>query len=316
MKKIAVIGAGFSGLAVSYYLLQSSRCKVTLFDAKGIGKGASGVSSGLLHPYPAADGKRSFRADLALEETKTLLQNVQPYSQTPLFNDEGILREAWTEDQKLRFFSHIETYKDVEHYKDNLFLIRSALIVYVPKYLEALWAACAFLGANLEIKAIDSLEMLKDYDQIIIAAGWGIRNFKECDHLRVQYVKGQKLVYKTSEKIPYSMMSKKYLAKMETSGQFEIGSTYERGFEDDLPCLESALKDLELAKEQFLKEADFIDCKASVRVARKEGYHPIAEKLNPRCYVLTGMGSRGLLYHAYYAKLLAQSIIAEIRDCC
>ncbi|HSX12661.1 MAG TPA: FAD-dependent oxidoreductase [Rhabdochlamydiaceae bacterium] len=310
--KIAVIGAGLSGLAVSYYLLQSPQCSVTLFDAKGIGTGASGVSSGLLHPYPAADGKRSFRADLALKETKELLQQVQPFSQTALFSAEGILREAWTEDQRLRFLSHIENYKDVEHYKDNLFLIRSALIIHMPRYLEALWAACAERGAGLEIQTIDSLESCSNYDFIVIAAGWGIRHFQECAHLRVQYVKGQKLICHTAETIPYSMMSKKYMTKMESAHHFEIGSTYERGFEDDQPCLEAALKDLLSSKERFLKDAKIVDCKAAVRVARKEGYLPIAEKIGPRAYVLTGMGSRGLLYHAYYGKLLAQSILAEL----
>ncbi len=309
---IAVIGAGFSGLAVSYYLLQSSKCKVTVFDAQGIGKGASGVSSGLLHPYPAADGKRSFRADLALKETKELLQTVAPFSDKKLFNDEGILREAWTEEQHARFLSHIENYKDVEHYKDNLFLIRSALIIYVPYYLEALWAACAHLGARMEIKKIDSLEMVQGYDQVIIAAGWGIRAFKECAHLRVQYVKGQKLVCQSAKEVPFSVMSKKYLAKMQQPLHVEIGSTYERGFENDEPCLETALKELQAAQQQFLKDGHVVTCKAAVRVARKEGYLPIAEKINSRLYVLTGMGSRGLLYHAYYGKLLAQSIVAEL----
>jgi glycine/D-amino acid oxidase-like deaminating enzyme len=310
--KIAVIGAGLSGLAVSYFLLQSSKCSVTLFDAKGIGGGASGVSSGLLHPYPAADGKRSFRADFALKETKDLLEKVQPFSLKPLFITEGILRKVWSEDQKLRFFSHIENYNDVEHYKEDLFFIRSALIIDVPHYLEALWAACSDLGAQFEIKKIDALDMLKDYDQIIIAAGWGVREFKECAHLRLQYVKGQKLICKTSAKIPYSLMSKKYLTKLEIPNHYEVGSTYERGFTDDLPCLESALKDLQSAKEEFLPEGEVVECRAGVRVARKEGYHPIAEKLTNSCHVLTGMGSRGLLYHAYFGKLLAQALIAEI----
>ncbi|HSX12434.1 MAG TPA: FAD-dependent oxidoreductase, partial [Rhabdochlamydiaceae bacterium] len=264
--RIAVVGAGFSGLAVSYFLLQCRGCAVTVFDAGGVGKGASGVSSGLVHPYPAADGKRSFRADLALKETKDLLHKVQPFSKNSLFNNEGILREAWTEEQKLRFHSHIEKYKDVEHYKDNLFLIRSALIVYVPQYLEALWAACVELGATMQIKKVDSLDMLSDYDQVIIAAGWGIKGFKECEGLRVQYVKGQKLICKVdSKEIPHSVMSKKYMAKMAASGHFEIGSTYERGFENDLPCLEAALKDLHSAKEQFLQEAEVVECKAAVR---------------------------------------------------
>ena len=73
--KIAIIGAGFAGVAAAYHLmlrcaeglddspaaptatadaLQTSRrrpVEVHLFDEKGIAGGASGVAAGLLHPY-------------------------------------------------------------------------------------------------------------------------------------------------------------------------------------------------------------------------------------------------------------------------
>lgn len=310
--KIAIVGAGFSGLAVCFHL--SRTFKVTLFDASGIGKGASGVSSGLLHPYPAADGKRSYKADLALKEAKELLLCLQNFSDKPLFHDRGIMRHAWTEDQSTRFKAHIKKYKDVEQCGENLFLIRSALTIYVPRYLKALWAACESFGASLEIKTLSSLDELKEYDKVILAAGWGTQKFKECDHLRINYVKGQKLVClaKDGNQLPQSVMSKKYIAKMENSNQFEIGSTYERGFTTDLPCMETAMKELHPTLEEFSKEAQVIECKAGVRVTRQEGYLPLAEKISERCFVLTAMGSRGLLYHAYYGKMVAQSILAGV----
>ena len=42
MKKIAIVGAGFAGLAAAYFLSQKNH--VTLFDKKGIGAGASGIA--------------------------------------------------------------------------------------------------------------------------------------------------------------------------------------------------------------------------------------------------------------------------------
>ena len=41
--KIAVIGAGLSGLSLACQLIDSGQCAVTLFDCKGIGGGASGI---------------------------------------------------------------------------------------------------------------------------------------------------------------------------------------------------------------------------------------------------------------------------------
>ncbi|MFI5334514.1 MAG: FAD-dependent oxidoreductase, partial [Chlamydiales bacterium] len=63
--KVAVIGAGLSGLATCYYLLELGYA-VHLFDEKGVGGAASGIACGLLHPYPGEEGKRSWRADEAL----------------------------------------------------------------------------------------------------------------------------------------------------------------------------------------------------------------------------------------------------------
>lgn len=55
--RVAVIGGGFAGLAVSWHLL-STACnarpvQLHLFDAYGLGAGGSGAAAGLLHPYTA-----------------------------------------------------------------------------------------------------------------------------------------------------------------------------------------------------------------------------------------------------------------------
>ena len=62
--KVAVIGAGFCGLAVVWNLLNQlfqPNLEVTLFDKTAIGSGASGVAAGLLHPYAGAHAKLNWR---------------------------------------------------------------------------------------------------------------------------------------------------------------------------------------------------------------------------------------------------------------
>ena len=49
-------------------------------------------------------------------------------------------------------------------------------------------------------------------------------------------------------------------------------------------------------------------CKAGIRVCRRGDYLPYIEKISKRVYAITAMGSRGLLYHAYYGKQLAEEI--------
>lgn len=55
-QRVAVIGGGFAGLAVSWHLLaaaqqQGTPMQLQLFDAVGLGAGGSGAAAGLLHPY-------------------------------------------------------------------------------------------------------------------------------------------------------------------------------------------------------------------------------------------------------------------------
>lgn len=55
-QRVAVIGGGFAGLAVSWHLLAAARdsgrpMQLQLFDAFGLGAGGSGAAAGLLHPY-------------------------------------------------------------------------------------------------------------------------------------------------------------------------------------------------------------------------------------------------------------------------
>ena len=56
MLDVGVVGGGLMGMATSYFLLRSGRCRVTLYDASlrrpvtGYSACASSVAGGLLHP--------------------------------------------------------------------------------------------------------------------------------------------------------------------------------------------------------------------------------------------------------------------------
>ena len=102
LMKVAVVGAGFAGLALCYYLLEKGH-QVELFDAKEVGAGASGVSSGLMHPYVGERANRSLYATEALEESKKLLAIAQEFVDLPVADYSGILRKSTKEQsEKLR----------------------------------------------------------------------------------------------------------------------------------------------------------------------------------------------------------------------
>ena len=92
--KIAIVGAGYAGLSACWHLLQRN-AEVTLFDEKGVGAGASGASTGLLHPYPAKLARRSLRADEAMREALALIE----IAGQDTASHTGIVRLAMSEEQ-------------------------------------------------------------------------------------------------------------------------------------------------------------------------------------------------------------------------
>jgi hypothetical protein len=55
VRRIAIVGAGFAGVAVAWHIMNQLNddgpVVLHLYDEKGIAGGASGVAAGLLHPY-------------------------------------------------------------------------------------------------------------------------------------------------------------------------------------------------------------------------------------------------------------------------
>jgi len=287
--KIAIVGAGLAGLAAAWNL--SRNHQVVIFDSKGIGAGASGASTGLLHPYPGEKGRRSWKADEAMQATHELLR----------ISEEALGRPAAHYGGILKLGACLSPGSDVETLGDERYFIRSGVTVFVHSYLEGLWKACEKRGAELKIQKIASLQELDGFDAIILCVGAGIRHFPECSHLRINFVKGQALVCECAEPLEQSIVAKQYVALTEVPGICHLGATYERDFSSEEPDLEAAVK---LLKPKFR----VVGCRAGIRVTNPAHYFPILEKLNPKTWAITALGSRGLLYHGYMGQLLTQAL--------
>lgn len=310
MKKIAIIGAGFAGLSSAYFLLKSGEVSVTIFEADRIGAGASGVCSGLLHPYPGLSARRSIKAEEALAIAKQLIRVAEEHTPKVVARSQGILRKSMNLDQRERLLQHCGQWGDVEQLEQDLFLIHSGITVLSENYLEGLSAALIKMGAEIILQKIDTLGQLKDFDHIVVAAGYGIRQFSECQRLKVKFLKGQSLRLEGKPPMERSLISQGYIAHIGSATHYELGSTYEREFADDLPQQDLAT---ELLKEKldYCQGAKIIQCKAGVRVMAQGHYVPLIEKIAPNAHVFTGLGSRGLLYHGLYGMALSNKVLLE-----
>lgn len=308
MKKIAIVGAGFAGLATAYYLQNSGAASVTIFEAERVGAGASGVCSGLLHPYPGLSARRSFKAEEALAAAKQLIRVAEAHTPKVVARHQGILRKSTSLDQRERLALHCAKFGDVEQLEQDLFLIHSGITVLSDNYLEGLANALRCGGAEFVYQKIESLKQLDSFDHLVVAAGYGVRQFEECAHLKVKFLKGQSLRLAGEPPFARSLISQGYIAHVGSAAQFELGSTYEKEFVDEKPHLETA-KELLKEKLAYCPKAQIIECKAAVRVAPVGHYAPIIEKIGPNAHVFTGLGSRGLLYHGLYGMDLSNKIL-------
>lgn len=323
MKTIAIIGAGFCGLASAWELLQDGH-EVHIYDPSGIAGGASGVSAGLLHPFT---GIHANPVEWGREGVASTLELIRISSQAlgkPVTEESGMLRLALTEEMKADFLRCASQHDDVDwleprecqHLVPGLkalpgILIRSALTVRSALYLQGLWLACEQSGATLIPQSIASLSSLESYDLVIAAMGASISSLPELRHLPIRPIKGQVLELTWPHDVAplaYPLNSQAYLV-MQPGGQSCLaGATFERDFSTPLPVPEVALGEIMPKIAAFypaLTDARLIGCRAGLR-ASAPGHKPLLKQVDGKTWVLTGMGSKGLLYHALFAKKLRQ----------
>lgn len=317
-----MVGGGFSGLGLAYHLLKLGG-NVTLFDGKGIGGGASGIASGLLHPYPGESARLSWMGNEGMNATKSLLK----LAGKTTYKENGILKIAVTPKQEKAFQKLVKRYDDVEwweaerchdfikgsHYLPGIF-IKSGITVHAALYLKGLWEVCQSLGGQ-HIQRNVSLADLKAFDSVILAAGAGIRKFAAREALDLKFNKGQVLVCHKPRyfKSETSLIGKGYLALSEDEDYCYLGSTYEREFETEKPCMGTATDLIFKQIGQFIPSYgsfEVSECLSQMRVVNRAGRHPIIKKLDEKLYVMTAMGSRGLLYHALLGKQLAEEVFS------
>lgn len=324
---IAIIGAGLTGVATSWHLLQNSLVKVTVFDPAGIGGGTSGIAAGLMHPYAGAHAKLNVHGKEGWTATCGLIKIAENALGTQVAEQSGLLRVALNEEQYKDFALCAKNHPEVIWYAPeqcrtifpNLIclggiFISCAITVNTKHYLQGLWQACEERGALLNKHKISSLSELEGFDAVVIAAGANANAFA---NLPLTQVKGQIIELAWPEGIEMAkcpLNSQAYLLMNPARGSCIAGATFERNFSDPGPFLDQALKELMpkiSALVPNLEHSHVIDCRAGVR-ASTPSHLPLLKRLSEKCWVLTGMGSKGLLYHALYAEQLASEILSTL----
>lgn len=292
--KLAVLGAGFCGLAIAHFARERGYT-VTVYDPAGVGGGASGVASGLLHPYPGEKARLSEEGLEAFTATKGLLE----LAGRDVYLEGGIDRYPVSEEQCAEFERRAKGDERLVFDGTKLTFL-DGITVFASPYLKRLSE-----GVDLRKETLPE-HRFEEYDSVAVAVGAGIRHFSFGKTLPLRFIKGQVLRCKRPEWLERSLIAKGYISLCENKDECIVGSTYEHNFVSEKPDREEAEKQILPRIAQFLPfqmELHVLGCEAGVRVANQHHYRPILSRFG-QVHVLTGMGSRGLLYHALYAKRL------------
>ncbi len=314
---VCVVGAGLAGLSVAWHLAKQG-VEVSLFDSKGIGGGASSVSTGLMHPFPGKKGTRSLRSDEGMKETLLLLDVAEQAIGRSVALRNGLFRAAVTEEQKSSFRAFQDP--DVEWKEISLselavhegLWIAKGVSVFSHLYLQGLWKACSSLGVQFYEECYDYEKRDRSlFDAIVLAGGWEMIDLPICQKLPLRLVLGQSVFCRWQRPLPFSIVSNGHMSVTEDPEICHLGSTYEHSRHPDPNQVQALMKRIG----SFYLPVDELkiqEVRFGIRIAPKDGHMPIVKEVSPHTWVFTGLGSRGMLYHALLGRELAETICKSL----
>jgi glycine/D-amino acid oxidase-like deaminating enzyme len=327
MKTCAIIGAGFSGLATAWHLLQKTNIQIDIYDPAGIAGGTSGLSAGLLHPYASLHAKLNWKGREGMAATAELIEAASEALGEQVALPTGQLRLAITEENRYYYAKCAETYSDVEWllpeqcqslipgiaYYPGIY-IKSALNLDAKLYLKGLWKACEKRGAVFYTQRVDALQILEKYDNIVIASGAAANQYPETKNYHLNLLKGQILDLEWPASLPFLRIpinSQVYIVMDSGQRTCRVGATFERHFLNMQPDVETAAKEL-LPKAVMmipdLANSKIVGCQSGIRCTAAER-KPLLAQVSDKCWILTAMGSKGLLLHSLFGKELADKML-------
>ena len=327
MRHIAVVGAGFAGLASAHSLIKNFSCKVTIFAKAGPFGGASSMATGLLHPFLGPFAKLALSGKEAYKEALDLINEVEESLNITCCRRDGIFRPALFPRQERSFKKEASRNEEIEWIEDPKhlpsspgILIKSGLSVFSHIYLDSLWKLCQNLGVETYIKEIKNTKELSCFDSVIWALGSDTTSLEHLAHLPLNKIKGQTLKMEWPEgkaQPPWGIIARKYLLMEKERLSCIIGSSYEENFSNELPDPQKALEAIlpsTVSLDPDISNFKLLECKSGIRMHGLNKSTPFLKRLDEKNWVYTGLGSRGLLYHAYCAKRLTYAIFNNLES--
>jgi len=345
--KIAIVGCGIAGISLCYYLCKLSAelqkpCHITVFDPCQPGSGgASRVAAGLLHPF-SPSSKLLWNGLEAFRLATQVIRHVESQLGTNIIQNWGIMRLALTEKQHRQLeqavvsFPHrVQLFQgvDLDHILGwnssaiSGLLLKDACTIHTGEYIRGLFQLCMQLG-RVEwrpeiVRHVEDLKQTNEFQDIVFCTGADINFIGGISgHVSITRSFGRNFYYHQGEtnlplKVP--IICGRYLIPGKTT--FIAGAT----FEGDSCLSDQLAQDMQISDVQsrldklvpgIFNHLQFIHMDGAFRALPERtqlGSIPIIDQLGTsnKCniWLYTGLGSRGILYHAWLSQQLAKAIV-------
>lgn len=328
--KIAIAGAGFAGLSVAWHLAHHAKkaCRITVFDpTEGFGS-ASSAAAGLMHPFSGKKGKLAKWGREAFQESCRLFNEVKPYQKENFILHRGMIRLAMNKEQEedykrslsdhpsLRWFEKEEaqSYFPLLAPLSGLF-VEEALAIDSVLYLDALKEGLKRKGVLFIDRKIESVQDFAGFDAAVAACGFETPLLIADRNIPFRYLKGQGMEFELPDGVePFecAINGDLYAVMLKGSRRFFLGATFERGNSDpraDPIVAEEKIYPKIQEMMPALAKRRPVRIRSHVRLTTSSHF-PVYERVEGNLWVFSGLGSKGLLYHALLGKKIASEIEA------
>ncbi len=320
---IIIAGAGLGGTCAALHLSDSKR--VALLS--GTAPAASTIAAGLVNPFAGQRMGGFWNADVAYEDFLHTLSRAEALE---TYNPCGILRPALNEVQASLFrtislekpdsFIWLPPDQVDEMYPSITAPLGAAItkggVADIPQMLNSLITSliprCTVIhdhlagwkdhGSDVTV-ILDSDRSLRT-KKLILAVGAGYQSIPELRNLNLHCTKGQVVHVSLPAEIPLPVSGYGYAVPIKNS--VILGTTYEHAPHDLEPTEEGIAKILALTQRMIpsVASAKVLSASAGIRVGVPGTRLPMVGPLTSNIWVLTGLGSKGLLFGSYIGRNL------------
>ena len=218
----------------------------------------------------------------------------------------------------------------------------AAITVDVPAYIRGLWALCeSQTGPGVTKWCQENVESLSSllhapaptaYDAIVVCLGSRVTGLAGLSALPLTPCRGQNLIFSNDAGLRAPVISGKYLVPVNGATQLLGGATFE--YDEaahahrpaEASAAEEALLEPLAALYPDVSREQILGCQAGVRALPPRshfGYVPLAGRLGNshdtestsqrlgECWLLGGLGSRGLIHHALLGRAMARAVLCR-----